>query len=83
MCIRDRRKDVLLVPNTALRFTPSQRGTASNAASSGGGIVSKLMPRPPGGGKTAGSTSTAAQARQVWVLRDGCLLYTSPSPREP
>ena len=65
------RKDVLLVPNTALRFTPSKGSTANNAASSGGGIVSKLMPRPPGGGKTAGSTSTAAQARQVWVLRDG------------
>src|SRR5690606_665448 len=44
------RKDVLLVPNTALRFTPSAGGAASSAASSGGGIVSKLVPRPPRSG---------------------------------
>lgn len=74
------RKDVLLVPNTALRFTPSKGSTANNAASSGGGIVSKLMPRPPGGAKSAGSTSSAAQARQVWVLRDGVAHAAAVTP---
>lgn len=65
------RSNVLLVPNTALRFAPaSTNGTAQ--AASGGGIVSKLMPRPPGGGtrKAGGNPSTPA-AKQVWVLQAG------------
>ena len=63
------RSHVLLVPNTALRFTPSAAGTGA-AAKSGGGIVSSLLPRMPGNAakKTAGGTGTS---RQVWVLRDG------------
>ena len=67
------RKDVLLVPNTALRFTPSAGNASGAAAASGGGIVSKLMPRPPrsGGTKTAGTAAGAGQSRQLWVLRDG------------
>jgi HlyD family secretion protein len=39
------RSNVLLVPNTALRFAPTSGN--SPAAASGGGLVSKLMPRPP------------------------------------
>ena len=60
------RQDVLLVPNTALRFTPAP---AAGAAKEGGGIVSTLLPRMPRSGarKTAGG---AGAARQVWVLRD-------------
>jgi HlyD family secretion protein len=59
------RQDVLLVPNTALRFTPSLTG----AAKAKGGIVSSLLPRmPQGARKTAGGSGTA---KQVWVLRDG------------
>ena len=59
------RQDVLLVPNTALRFTPSPTG----AAKAKGGIVSSLLPRmPQGARKTAGGSGTA---KQVWVLRDG------------
>ena len=59
-------RDVLLVPNTALRFTPSQTGGAAKAK---GGIVSSLMPRmPPGARKTAGGSGPA---KQLWVLRDG------------
>jgi len=68
------RKDVLLVPNTALRFTPAAAGSAAGggAASSGGGIVSKLMPRPPRTAtRTARQVGPSAGARQVWVLRDG------------
>ena len=61
------RKDVLLVPNTALRFSPTAK-TGSGKAS--GGIVSSLMPRMPGGvaRKTAGGNGPS---KQVWVLRDG------------
>lgn len=56
------RKDVLLVPNTALRFTPAQAGGAdakpgaggakpgASGSSSGGGIMSQLMPRMPRSG---------------------------------
>ena len=59
------RQDVLLVPNTSLRFTPSIGG----AAKAKGGIVSSLLPRmPQGARKTAGGSGTA---KQVWVLRDG------------
>jgi HlyD family secretion protein len=62
--------DVLLVPNTALRFTP---GSVAPAAAKGG-LMQSLTPRPPGGGTrrpaTAAPGSTAG-ARQVWVLEDG------------
>ena len=74
--ISTERTGVLLVPNTALRFTPSREkgadeGTAAPAASSGG-MVSKLVPRMPrrgGASKTAGDSGLGA--KQVWVLKDG------------
>lgn len=68
------RRDVLLVPNTALRFTPaSANASAANAAAAkGGGIVSSLVPRfRPGATKTATAATGSAAARRVWVLRDG------------
>ncbi|MCM5571109.1 efflux RND transporter periplasmic adaptor subunit [Burkholderiaceae bacterium FT117] len=70
------RKGALLVPNTALRFSPAQAGGAAaggGQAQSSGGIVSKLMPRPPrtGGGRSARPDASAGPARQVWVLSDG------------
>jgi HlyD family secretion protein len=66
------RKGVLLVPNTALRFTPAQ-ADAAPAAASGGSLVSKLMPRPPRTGtrRPGGGASNAAGAKQVWILKDG------------
>jgi HlyD family secretion protein len=61
------RKDVLLVPNTALRYNPSSSGAKGGASSS---VVGSLMPRMPGGArKSAGSS--ASGSKQVWVLRDG------------
>ncbi len=61
------RTNVLLVPNTALRFTPSL--PSGGAAKSGGGIMTSLMPRMPrGGSKTA---TGSGPSRQVWVLRNG------------
>jgi HlyD family secretion protein len=65
------RNDVLLVPNTALRFTPTQAG----ATKSSGSIVSSLTmaPRPSGSGqrKVAGVAGRAGGTRQIWVLKDG------------
>lgn len=62
------RTGVLLVPNTALRFAPAQ--PAGAAADSGGGLLSRLMPRMPrtGARKAAGGD---AAAKQVYVLKDG------------
>jgi len=77
------RQQVLLVPNTALRFTPTSTlpDAAPSPAASGarGGIVGSLMLRPPrgssgrrpGGGNAGDATQNAPGPRQVWVLRDG------------
>lgn len=59
------RKNVLLVPNGALRFTLS---TAVEAAPDG--LVSKILPRPPPSRKQQ-ATATKSDPQRVWVLRDG------------
>lgn len=75
------RDDVLLVPNAALRFTPTAQlapATSAAGASTGGGLVSRLMPRPPRGGvKRAGSTELKNTQRELWVLRDGAAVAVS------
>ena len=66
------RRDVLLVPNTALRFTPSDAGAVTAGAAKGGGIVSSLIPRGPARAPRAATAATGSSAaRRVWVLRDG------------
>ena len=76
------RTGVLLVPNTALRFTPTQEAAATAAAApnSGGGVVSKLVPRMPrpGGRKTAGGSAPAS--KQVWILKDGQAVAVAVKP---
>ncbi len=76
------RRDVLLVPNTALRFTPtSPDAGAGAAAAKGGGIVSSLVPhRPPRAPRTATATPGSAAARRVWVLRDGAPVAVAIKP---
>ncbi len=71
------RQDVLLVPNAALRFTPTVPGAAP-AARESGSIMSQLMPRgprPPGGGQRrqgGGNRGEASEIpREVWVLEQG------------
>ncbi|MCO5124244.1 MAG: efflux RND transporter periplasmic adaptor subunit [Rhizobacter sp.] len=66
------RDDVLLVPNTALRFSPSAQ-VAAGSGNAGGDILSKMMPRPPRSNSTkvAGTESKAPGTRQIWVLREG------------
>jgi HlyD family secretion protein len=63
-------KGVLLVPNTALRFSPASSNGAAPA--SGGSILSKMMPRPPNTRpKTAGMDRRGGGPRQIWVLENG------------
>jgi HlyD family secretion protein len=73
------RDDVLLVPNSALRFAPSAAGSAKPAAS--GGIVGSLVPRLPGTARrSAAAGASTAAARQVWVLRDGVAVAVAVTP---
>ncbi|WP_025917266.1 efflux RND transporter periplasmic adaptor subunit [Herminiimonas sp. CN] len=75
------RRDVLLVPNTALRFTPTQSAKAAGGAGKGG-IVASLIPRGPSRAprKSAASGASTAQARQVWVLRNGAAVAVGVTP---
>jgi HlyD family secretion protein len=63
------RKGVLLVPNTALRFTPASAPAGTPA---GNGLLSSLAPGRIGGNtrKSAAAGASTATARQLWVLRD-------------
>ena len=67
------RKDVLLVPNPALRFSPQANGAA---AKSGPNIMGSVMPRMPRPKKSA----TGGTAKQVWVLRDGAPVAVNVTP---
>ena len=71
--VANERNDVLLVPNTALRFSPSTGADAAPAAS-GSNVLSTLMPRMPRTGGTRRATEapgTNRGQRQIWVLQDG------------
>lgn len=59
------RQGVLLVPNTALRFTPV------NGQAQGGGVLSMMMPRPPTSARKIARADSKAGAKKVWVLRQG------------
>lgn len=73
------RKDVLLVPNTALRFSPTTAAADAGAKKSTG--VS-LLPRMPSSTtrKSAAAGASTAAARQVWVLRDGQAVSVAVTP---
>lgn len=63
-------KDALLVPNAALRFTPSEE-TPQATASEGRGLIGSLMPRPgrPGSTRSTGGSKPKAVHR-VWLLHE-------------
>jgi HlyD family secretion protein len=61
-------KDVLLVPNTALRFSPPVQEQENRTRS--GGLLGNLLPHPPRLEKTQnGANNTNKQ--KVWALREG------------
>ena len=75
------RTGVLLVPNTALRFSPStESADVAAPAANSGGVVSKLVPRMPrpGGKNSAGGNGPAA--KQVWILKDGQAVAVAVKP---
>lgn len=78
--VSTQRNDVLLVPNSALRFAPAEAGEGKAAAPSAG-IVSSLVPRMPGRTRnSAASGASTAAARQVWVLREGVAVPVAVTP---
>lgn len=78
------RRGVLLVPNTALRFSPSlnKPGEAAAGASpaASGGVVSKLVPRMPRGGARKSAGGSGIAAKQVWILKDGQAVSVPVTP---
>ncbi len=68
----NKRDNVVLVPNAALRFAPSSTGAPSS--SRGGGLVGMILPRPPGmnDNKTE-EPDTKSKEQRVWTIRDGQL----------
>ena len=77
-----KRTDVLLAPNTALRFTPTATDAGKPTAKSG--IISSLIPKRPGDMGTkrisAATSASTASARQVWVLRAGVAVPVALTP---
>jgi HlyD family secretion protein len=69
--IAKRHKNVLLVPNMALRFTPSQAVTSTKPKQNS--LLSALTPRVPGGrgARKQDQASSVAGAKKVYILRDG------------
>jgi HlyD family secretion protein len=60
-------RDVLLVPNAALRFSPP---AAAQPAEPAGSLVSSLLPRPPRQ-RSRSANGGGGGEKKVWVLRDG------------
>lgn len=61
-------KNSLLVPNTALRFTPKN---SQDQVSGGGGLIGSLLPRPPNASKAREGGSGDKDSQQVWKLENG------------
>ncbi|ADI29441.1 efflux transporter, RND family, MFP subunit [Methylotenera versatilis 301] len=68
-------KDALLVPNTALRFTPTSADSDKSQSANKKGLATSLMPSMPRSSKnrkSAADRANVALAKQVWVLpKDG------------
>jgi HlyD family secretion protein len=72
----DRRENVLLVPNVALRFAPVAKEVTGR--SRGGGLVGMLLPRPPGlNDRKMEEPDTRGKEQRVWTLRSGQLVPLS------
>jgi HlyD family secretion protein len=64
--------DVLLVPNTALRFNPPKQEEI--VSKKGGGLLGSLLPRPPAIEKPNHQEDIKGQQQQVWMLRNDQLV---------
>jgi HlyD family secretion protein len=73
------RNDVLLVPNTALRFTPTVVGEEGAAPKSKSTSLLPSMPTNRTRQSAAAGASTAT-AKQVWVLREGRAVAVAVTP---
>ena len=62
------RNNVLLVPNTALRFAPPTAGQQPGQKRS---FVSKLVPGPPPTRGASAPNTAKGSSQQVWTLRSG------------
>ncbi|HQN02106.1 MAG TPA: efflux RND transporter periplasmic adaptor subunit, partial [Candidatus Hydrogenedentes bacterium] len=70
--IVDRRDDVVLAPNAALRFAPPQEKTPEEAG--GGMLLSKILPHPPRPESTPrGNLNANSKEQDVWTLKNGQL----------
>jgi HlyD family secretion protein len=72
------RKDVLQVPNAALRFAPA----AAKGPAASKGVAASLIPHMPSGvtRRPASAGASTALAKQVWVLRDGVAVAVAITP---
>jgi HlyD family secretion protein len=72
----NKKSDVLLVSNAALRFSPPQ--TPAPRKKSKGGLLDAMLPRPPSSGsKPSVVQNTMGKQQQVWKLSQGNLIPVS------
>lgn len=64
-------ENAILIPNAALRFTPPvQKETPTG----GGGLLGRILPRPPSTSKQREEVSADSRQKTVWTLQDGRLV---------
>jgi len=59
-------ENALLIPSAALRFTPSLQ----EEKKSSGGLVSSILPHPPGSGNRQQGESGNKKRQNVWILKN-------------
>ncbi len=66
-----KRDNVLLIPNAALRFAPP-KSEAAGEPTGGGGLLSAILPRPPRAESTPrDNTNNKSGEQTAWILRNG------------
>jgi len=72
----NKREDVILVPNAALRFTPPE--TKPEEKRGGGSILNSILPHPPAMKSTPREdTNGKSKDQKVWTLQNGQLTAIS------
>ena len=61
--------DAILVPSSALRFTPPVQQKDNSAT----GLVGALLPHPPGGTQQRTDTTTTGKYQRVWIVKNNQL----------